>query len=107
GARVAVIDVDGPRAEQTAQEIRDAGGEALAVPTEVADAASVGKMAELVHDGCGSDHRRRPQRWIAAQVRIAMAYPRDFKTISPHADSITSKSLQCVRCCFIGTVRSA
>ena len=37
GARVAVLDIDAERTQQTADAITDAGGEALALPTDVRD----------------------------------------------------------------------
>jgi NAD(P)-dependent dehydrogenase (short-subunit alcohol dehydrogenase family) len=48
GARVAVSDVDGPRAEQTAAEVVAAGGEAIAVRVDVASQADL----EDLRDRC-------------------------------------------------------
>ncbi len=53
GARVAVADLDAERAEATAQEIDDAGGEALAVQVDVSEAASVAAMVGEVEDALG------------------------------------------------------
>jgi len=44
GARVAVADVDADGASRVAAEIADAGGTALAVPTDVADSAQVDRL---------------------------------------------------------------
>jgi NAD(P)-dependent dehydrogenase (short-subunit alcohol dehydrogenase family) len=44
GARIAAADVDEPSAETTAAEVRAAGGEAIAVGCDVADAAQVDEM---------------------------------------------------------------
>jgi NAD(P)-dependent dehydrogenase (short-subunit alcohol dehydrogenase family) len=41
GARVAILEIDPASGERTATEIRAAGGQALAVPTDVRDAAAV------------------------------------------------------------------
>ncbi|HET8627858.1 MAG TPA: glucose 1-dehydrogenase [Thermomicrobiales bacterium] len=46
GARVAVVDLFRDRAAETARRIRAAGGEALALEADVADAAAVERMAE-------------------------------------------------------------
>ena len=48
GARVAVSDVNGARAEQTAAEVVAAGGEALAMQVDVASQADLEKL----RDGC-------------------------------------------------------
>ncbi|HEX8752249.1 MAG TPA: SDR family NAD(P)-dependent oxidoreductase, partial [Solirubrobacterales bacterium] len=45
GARVAVVDVNAEGAGATATAIEAAGGEALAIPTDVADRTSVEAMA--------------------------------------------------------------
>jgi NAD(P)-dependent dehydrogenase (short-subunit alcohol dehydrogenase family) len=41
GARVAVSDLDGARAERTAEAVRATGGEAIALPTDIRDDAQV------------------------------------------------------------------
>jgi NAD(P)-dependent dehydrogenase (short-subunit alcohol dehydrogenase family) len=46
GARVAVAELKPHRCERTAQEIRDAGGDAVALPTDVGDKASVQAMVD-------------------------------------------------------------
>jgi NAD(P)-dependent dehydrogenase (short-subunit alcohol dehydrogenase family) len=46
GARVCVAELKPHRCERTAQEIRDAGGEAFAQPTDVGDSASVQAMVD-------------------------------------------------------------
>ncbi len=48
GATVAVADADVDRAAAVAAEIRAAGGKGLAVPVDVADPGSVGRMVEEV-----------------------------------------------------------
>jgi NAD(P)-dependent dehydrogenase (short-subunit alcohol dehydrogenase family) len=53
GARVAVVDVAGERAEAAAESIRREGGHAVAVCTDVADPADVDLMAEAVADHYG------------------------------------------------------
>jgi len=53
GARVAVAEIDGAAAEDMAAEVRAAGGEALAVPTDVSDEASTREMARLTAERLG------------------------------------------------------
>ncbi len=53
GARVAIADIDAPRGEAAAAEIRDQGGEALFVPVDVTDPASVQAMVRRVVDAFG------------------------------------------------------
>ena len=48
GARVAVIERDGASGEATADEIGRAGGEALAIPADVTDAAAIERAVEAV-----------------------------------------------------------
>lgn len=48
GAVVAVVDLNLEKAEETAGLIRDAGGEALAVKTDLCDPASIQKMVDEV-----------------------------------------------------------
>ena len=55
GARVAVNDLDAAAAERVAQEIRDAGGTALAVPFDVSDRATL----EQGFDRCCSSSNNR------------------------------------------------
>jgi NAD(P)-dependent dehydrogenase (short-subunit alcohol dehydrogenase family) len=56
GARVAVLEIDPARGERTATEIRTAGGEALAIPTDVRDAAAVeAAVAAVVAETGGID----------------------------------------------------
>jgi len=53
GAAVAVADVDAPAARRVADEIAKAGGRALAVAVDVADAASIERMAAQVEERLG------------------------------------------------------
>jgi 3-oxoacyl-[acyl-carrier protein] reductase len=46
GAKVAVVDVDAESARATADAIAATGGEAVAIPTDVADSAAVRAMAD-------------------------------------------------------------
>ena len=55
-ARVVVADVDPRAAEETAAAIRSAGGEAIAVPTDVADLASVQALADRAFAAWGAVH---------------------------------------------------
>jgi 3-oxoacyl-[acyl-carrier protein] reductase len=53
GARVVVAEMNEGKAEAVAEEILRADGQVLAVTTDVADAASVGEMVEVVEDEWG------------------------------------------------------
>lgn len=53
GARAVIAEINADKAAVVAAEILDAGGEALAVTTDVADPASIGEMARLVTDEYG------------------------------------------------------
>lgn len=54
GARVVVADIDGPAAESTASQIREAGGKALVSETDVSDAEAIEVMFERVEERYGS-----------------------------------------------------
>lgn len=53
GARVALLDIDGDRAEVQAAELRARGAEAFAMRVDVADRASVAAAAQAVQDRFG------------------------------------------------------
>ncbi|HZU05522.1 MAG TPA: 3-oxoacyl-ACP reductase family protein [Chloroflexota bacterium] len=53
GARVAIAELDAPAAERVAEEIRRAGGEALAVPTDVSSEESTRAMARRTAEHFG------------------------------------------------------
>jgi NAD(P)-dependent dehydrogenase (short-subunit alcohol dehydrogenase family) len=53
GARVVAADVDRAGAEETVEQARSAGGEVIAVPTDVADEASVTAMVAAAVDAYG------------------------------------------------------
>jgi NAD(P)-dependent dehydrogenase (short-subunit alcohol dehydrogenase family) len=53
GAAVAVVDVGVEPAQRVADEIAKTGGRALAVPVDVADSASVERMAALIEERLG------------------------------------------------------
>lgn len=53
GAQVAVADIDTARGEATAQEIRQAGGQAIFTRTDVTKPESVAKMTQAVMDAFG------------------------------------------------------
>lgn len=54
GARVVIAEVDESSGRKVEVSIRDAGGDALFVRTDVSDAASVAALAEQVHAACGA-----------------------------------------------------
>ena len=53
GMRVVLADVAGDRVETLAREIKDGGGEALAVVTDVADPAALDRLAACTHEAFG------------------------------------------------------
>ena len=53
GARVVCADVNGPGAETTAAEIKQAGGDAVAVQANIASEADCGKMVQIAVDTYG------------------------------------------------------
>ncbi|MDH3707617.1 MAG: SDR family NAD(P)-dependent oxidoreductase, partial [Acidimicrobiia bacterium] len=53
GARVAAVDVDGPSAELVAAEIRDAGGDAIAIAADVASASAAEAMVATTERAFG------------------------------------------------------
>jgi NAD(P)-dependent dehydrogenase (short-subunit alcohol dehydrogenase family) len=56
GARVVVADVDGAAAEATLRQAADAGGEGMAVRTDVASREEVAALADRVFDRYGRTH---------------------------------------------------
>ena len=56
GAKVAVADLDGEAADRVAQRITEAGGEALALRTDIADPASATEMAQRTAERFGGIH---------------------------------------------------
>jgi NAD(P)-dependent dehydrogenase (short-subunit alcohol dehydrogenase family) len=50
GARVAVVDLNGPSAEETADTIRQAGGQAIAIQGDAADEAQVKRVVTAAAD---------------------------------------------------------
>jgi NAD(P)-dependent dehydrogenase (short-subunit alcohol dehydrogenase family) len=56
GAKVALLDIDGDRAEAKAAELRARGVEAMAMRVDVADEASLAKAAEAVQAKFGDCH---------------------------------------------------
>ena len=53
GMRVVLADIAGDRIETLAREIKDGGGEALAVVTDVADPAALDRLAAGTHEAFG------------------------------------------------------
>ena len=56
GARVALLDIDGDRAEDQAAGLRDAGAECFALRVDVADKASLAAAAAAVSERYGTVH---------------------------------------------------
>jgi len=54
GAKVAVVDIDGERAESTAREIGEKGGEALAIHTDVSNEKGTSEMVQRTVDRFGT-----------------------------------------------------
>ncbi len=55
GMRVVVADIDGDAGEAVAAEIREGGGEAIAVATDIADRASVDALGERIRAEFGGE----------------------------------------------------
>jgi NAD(P)-dependent dehydrogenase (short-subunit alcohol dehydrogenase family) len=53
GMRVVLADIDAGRVKQVAEELRAAGADALAVPTDVTDAEAVDRLADAAWDAFG------------------------------------------------------
>ncbi|MFC3172636.1 SDR family NAD(P)-dependent oxidoreductase [Novosphingobium bradum] len=56
GANLVLLDIDGPRAEAKAAELRGRGIEAMALPVDVADKASLARAAEAARARFGAVH---------------------------------------------------
>lgn len=56
GARVALLDIDGARAEEQAAGLRSQGADAFALAVDVADRASLGAAAAAVRERFGAVH---------------------------------------------------
>jgi len=54
GARIAIVDIDEEAANKVAGEIKEAGGEALVVKTDISNYQQVKEMAQKVQDHFGS-----------------------------------------------------
>ena len=54
GAAVTIAELDGQAASDLADELTDAGGRALAVPTDVSDEQSVARMVDQAVEAFGS-----------------------------------------------------
>jgi NAD(P)-dependent dehydrogenase (short-subunit alcohol dehydrogenase family) len=56
GARVVLLDIDGERAEAEAERLRGGGADAFALQLDVADRASLARVADAVRASCGGIH---------------------------------------------------
>jgi NAD(P)-dependent dehydrogenase (short-subunit alcohol dehydrogenase family) len=56
GCRVVLADLDGDRAAERAGELADDGADAIAVQTDMSDAASVNRLADSTYDRFGATH---------------------------------------------------
>jgi NAD(P)-dependent dehydrogenase (short-subunit alcohol dehydrogenase family) len=54
GARIALVDLNGPAAEQAAEEIRQAGGHAIGLRGDAADEADVARVVQAAADDLGA-----------------------------------------------------
>src|SRR5207237_382576 len=80
GARVACVDRMGERAKETARVISAAGGEALAVETDVTDAAACERVVGRVGARCGGTPTARMARQWARGVRVNCVCPGMIET---------------------------
>lgn len=71
GAKVAILDIDRSASEQTAGEIREAGGEALAYPCDVANAEQVNAAIAASVTKYGSIHILVNNAGIALRASVA------------------------------------
>lgn len=78
-ARVVVADVDPRAAEDTVAAIRSAGGDALAVPTDVADRASVQALADRAFSAYGAVHVLCNNAGVALWGGLETATHRDWQ----------------------------
>ena len=73
GARIGLIARDRDRLERAADEVRAAGGEAMVLPLDVADADAVEDAADRIEAGVRADRhldqRRHGHRAVAGRAR--------------------------------------
>jgi 3-oxoacyl-[acyl-carrier protein] reductase len=97
GAAVTVAELKGPSGEETAARIRAAGGRALAVQTDVADAAGVERMVGRTVDAFGPVHILYNN---AAMDRPDVAVPDTVSTLpAEHWDAVLAVNLRGVFLC--------
>ncbi len=78
-ARVVVADIDARAADDVAAAIRAGGGDALAVPTDVADLASVQALAHRAFDRYGAVHVLCNNAGVALWGGLESATHRDWQ----------------------------
>ncbi len=78
GARVVVTDIDTQTGEKTAATIRDAGGDAIFVPADVTDLASVQEMVQRAVDTYGRIDILVNNAGVLRDKTLAKMSPEDF-----------------------------
>ena len=81
GGQLAVVDREPALAEAVATEIAQAGGEAIAVPTDVARRAQVEHMAQRVHDHFGRIDVLINNAGITADAQLHKLTDEDFDRV--------------------------
>ncbi|MBT6275997.1 MAG: glucose 1-dehydrogenase [Chromatiales bacterium] len=94
GARVAVADINLEGIEETAQTIRDAGGEAVAFPCDVTDEASVKQLIANVVETFGALHCAHNNAGVEGE------YARTAETTEANFDFTYSVNLKGVFFCM-------
>jgi NAD(P)-dependent dehydrogenase (short-subunit alcohol dehydrogenase family) len=80
-SRVVVADIDARAAEDTAAALRGRGGEALAVPTDVTDLASVQALADRAYAAFGAVHVLCNNAGVAIWGGLESATHRDWQWV--------------------------
>jgi NAD(P)-dependent dehydrogenase (short-subunit alcohol dehydrogenase family) len=80
-ARVVVADLDPGAADDTARAIKNDGGEALAVPTDVSDLASVQALADRAFTAYGAVHVLCNNAGVASWGGLETATHRDWQWV--------------------------
>lgn len=93
GARVAVLDLDAQAAETIAQEICDAGGDAIACEVDVADEASVTKAVSAVQEAFGRIDILFNNAGIIRRTTVTETTPEDWDRVM--AVNVRSIYLMC------------
>ncbi|MBI1848069.1 MAG: SDR family NAD(P)-dependent oxidoreductase, partial [Candidatus Rokubacteria bacterium] len=81
GMKVVVADIDEPAAAETAKGVQGRGGQAVAVPTDVSDLASVQALAERAWQAFGRVHVLCNNAGVALWGGLEQATHRDWQWV--------------------------